>query len=350
MQPSMSLEDALKVLSAHAAAADAESTWPMASLHALRSAGVLGWCIGDEFGGSGFDQLALLDGYSQLAANCLTTCFILSQRDAACRRLRDGTNDELRRELLPALARGDIFATVGLSQLTTSRQYGRPALVAKAEGDRLVLDGVMPWVTGAAVADFIVTGAALEEGGQVVLVVPRKTAGLTVEKPLELTALQGSLTAEVRCDRVVVERRWLLAGPAERLLIGKGPGGLETSALALGVARAAADSLAREAVHREEWRESATACLDSVQRLSERMMSLARDGGTGEDAADLRAQANALVLRTTQLALAAAKGAGYLRSHPTQRWARQALFFLVWSCPRPALEGTVSYLQPPCAD
>ena len=42
--------------------------------------------------------------------------------------------------------------------------------------------------------------------------------------------------------------------------------------------------------------------------------------------------------------------AGFLATHPAQRWARQALFFLVWSCPRPALEGTLNYLQPPCGE
>jgi hypothetical protein len=28
------------------------------------------------------------------------------------------------------------------------------------------------------------------------------------------------------------------------------------------------------------------------------------------------------------------------------RWARQALFFLVWSCPRPAAEGMLTELMP----
>jgi alkylation response protein AidB-like acyl-CoA dehydrogenase len=73
-------------------------------------------------------------------------------------------------------------------------------------------------------------------------------------------------------------------------------------------------------------------------------------GADAEAAARLRAQANALVLHVTQTALAAAKGSGFVRSHPAQRWARQALFFLVWSCPRPALEGTLAYLSPPCID
>jgi hypothetical protein len=51
--------------------------------------------------------------------------------------------------------------------------------------------------------------------------------------------------------------------------------------------------------------------------------------------------------RNTQFALAAGKGSGFLRSHPAQRWARQAMFFLVWSCPAPALDATLACMALP---
>ena len=63
-----------------------------------------------------------------------------------------------------------------------------------------------------------------------------------------------------------------------------------------------------------------------------------------EQAIALRARANTLVLSATQTALTVSKGTGFLRHHPTHRWARQALFFLVWSCPRPAADATLSRL------
>src|SRR5262249_4292374 len=159
---------------------DAEPAWPEASWRALCRAGVPGWVVPRIYGGAELAPAELLDGFRRLAGACLTTCFLLSQRDGACRRLRDSDNEALRRELLPPLARGETFATVGLSQLTTSRQHVRPAMVARLEGGRVVLDGVMPWVTGAARADHFVTGAVLDDGRQVVLAVPRVTPGVTV--------------------------------------------------------------------------------------------------------------------------------------------------------------------------
>src|SRR5262249_40891321 len=154
-----------------------------------------------------------------------------SQREAAVRRIVDGDSEGLRRELLPPLAAGETFATVGLSQLTTSRQHTAPALRASLDGDVLKLDGVIPWVTGAAAADHLVVGAVLDDGRQVLAAMPRETAGVRVEPPLPLAALCGSMTAEVRCDGVRLERRWLLAGPVESVLKASrgGAGGLETS-------------------------------------------------------------------------------------------------------------------------
>jgi alkylation response protein AidB-like acyl-CoA dehydrogenase len=227
----------------------------------------------------------------------------------------------------------------------------------------MILNGVMPWVTGAAQADHFVTGAVCDDGRQVLLVLPRDSEGVQVGPPLELMALAGSITAEVHCQNVQVDRRWLLAGPAERVMTqGKGgTGGLETSCLALGLAGAALRYLQEESAARPDLRPSVERLQKEFSELRNEMYGLAegrvssagRDssGGRGSGRADspdpaivLRGQANTLVLRATQIGLTAAKGAGFLKQHPAQRWARQAMFFLVWSCPRPAAEATLSYL------
>lgn len=345
---SLTVVQALDVLEKHAAEADGASSWPTASWDALRRCGALGWIIPREYGGVELDPLDLLEGYQQLAGACLTTCFLLSQRDSACRRLRDSGHEVLCRRLLPALASGERFATVGLAQLTTSRQHVRPVLTARLEEGGVQLDGVMPWVTGAPQADHFLTGVVLEDGRQMLLVVPRDAPGMSVGPPMELMALQGSLTAEVRCNEVQVERPWILAGPAEKVLAGgRGAGGLETSGLALGLAYSAITYLVTEAKQRTEWQVRAAACMQSWSALQEQLRRLAREGADAQAASNLRAKVNALVLRVTQFALAASKGTGFLRSHPAQRWARQALFFLVWSCPAPALDATLTCLALP---
>ena len=342
-EPTVALQNTLAILRENADRVDDSPLWPAASWQALQDSGVLKWCIPVEDGGSGLASVALLEAYEQLASACLTTCFILSQRDAACRRLREYAAAGPARELLARCARGEVLATVGISQLTTSRQHGGPALIARPCGGGYQLTGVAPWVTGAAVADYLILGATLEDGRQLLGVVPRQAKGIMIGLPLDLMALRGSLTAWVTCREVVLDTEWILAGPVEKVLqTGKGgAGGLETSCLALGVARAAIDLLLEEAKNRPTLSEMCDRLGKAYKRLRGEMHSMAGTPFAPEAATDLRAKANTLVLRSTQSALTMCKGAGFVHPHPAQRLARQAMFFLVWSCPQVAATATL---------
>src|SRR5437764_667193 len=103
--PRMALPDCLAILSEYSERADAKPIWPAESWDALADAGVLGWSIAPKYDGVGLDTVAILEGYERLASACLTTCFLLSQREAAVRRIADMGSDCLRAELLPPLAR-----------------------------------------------------------------------------------------------------------------------------------------------------------------------------------------------------------------------------------------------------
>jgi butyryl-CoA dehydrogenase len=329
--------------------ADRRDDWPQASWDQVRQAGVTRWSIPADHGGLGMSSPQLLFGYEKLASACLTTAFILSQREAAVRRLCTSPVPLLQQRFLPGLARGEIFATVGLSQLTTSRQHRSPALVATPESpDHYRLDGLIPWVTGADHADIILVGAVLPDRRQVLLVLPAGQDGMTVDPPLSLLALAGSRTAQIRCDHVLLPADLVLAGPGEKLLaVGRGGvGGLETSCLALGLAGAAIVFLQQEAESRSELTETARRFAATCSQLRELMGQLARGPQEESKVVHLRVQATRLVLQATQASLTIAKGTGFVAPHPVQRWVRQALFFLVWSCPRSVAEGLLLELLP----
>ena len=253
----------------------------------------------------------------------------------------------MRRAWLPSLSRGERFVTVGLSQLTTSRQHTAPAVVATSIGNGYQIEGSIPWVTGAEHADALVTGATLHDGRQLLLLLPRDRAGVTVGPPLDLSALRGSLTAQVDCRKVEVRPEDVIAGPAEKVLgAGRGAGGLETSCLALGLAGSAADHLRVEAAARPELLPAVERFESARVEVRRKLHRLALVGAEPAAATALRVRASRLALQATQAALMISKGSGFVRPHPAQRWARQALFFLVWSCPRPAAEGLLAHLLP----
>ena len=336
----------LQRLEQEADRADAVAEWPATSWQCLKGLNALAWAVPESYGGVGCDQFDLLTGYEMIARECLTTCFLLTQRDAAIRRIVASGNDALKDEVLPGLADVDRFITVGIAQVTTSRQHTKPAMMARLQGDRVIIDGVMPWVSGAARAQHIVAGAVLDDGNQVLVLLPTATAGVAIDPPLDLMALQGSCTTSVHCREVSLSRRWLLAGPAQRVVSPESTGGLATSSLALGLARAAIEYLHDSAAARPELTETAARLEQTRDDLWRRLQHHAKGSASADAAAQLRAEANLAVLQATQAALTAAKGTGFVRPHPAQRWARQALFFLVWSCPRPAAQAVLDWLTP----
>jgi alkylation response protein AidB-like acyl-CoA dehydrogenase len=291
-------------------------------------------------------------GYFALSAACLTTTFVLTQRTGACRRIEGCANEALKQRLLPGLANGKLFATVGISHLTTSRRHlGKPVLTAEAIDGGFRLDGMSPWVTGGVAADYIVIAATLVEHGEatdkeLLMAVPTNLPGIEVAASLPLIGVSASATGPVHLKSVEISADWLIAGPLANVMssgLGASTGGYETSTLATGLAQAAIDFLAVEAAKRDDIVEPMKALRAEHASLRDDLLHVAR-GESVCSKESIRQRANSLVLRATQAALSAAKGTGYVVGHPAGRWCREALFFLVWSCPQPVAAANLCEL------
>jgi alkylation response protein AidB-like acyl-CoA dehydrogenase len=334
-------------------AADEDGIWPEGLWSILTEAGATRWALPRAVGGEECDRPTLVERYAKVASGSLTAAFILSQHDAGARRLLAASDRPAAARWVEEIAAGRAFTTVGISQLTTSRRHGAQALMASEDGrGGFRLRGAMPWVTAASRADVIVTGAVMEDGRQLMVALPTDRPGVTVRPPFALAALQASCTSEVACDDIPVEGADVLAGPEADVMsnpAAAGTGGLETSALALGQARAALAALVAEAPNRQDLAEPVEALADAWRQLWASLMDTARGAPDALPPAEVRARANALVLRITQAYLTARKGSGFLRSDPAQRWARQALFFLVWSCPGPVAQAAIRDMAGLCS-
>ncbi|QDV24322.1 acyl-CoA dehydrogenase family protein [Aureliella helgolandensis] len=340
-------------LASAAGSLDQSAQWPAEQLQWCGEAGVFRWFVPTEFGGEGWSEEDLLTGYLALSQSCLTTTFVLTQWHAACRRIISSPNIQLRRQLLPQLADGSLFATVGISHLTTSRQHvARPVLTATPTQDgAYLLNGFSPWVTSASTAGLLVVGATLEDNTQMICAIPSDRDGLTTHPGEKLVALSSSCTDRVDLKEVRIESDEIVAGPIANVMqanTGGGAGGLQTSTLALGLTVAAVQSIYQQSEQRPELSSIAKKMAKDSSQLLDALRLLTLGAPCQMSAGELRQQANSLVLRSTQAALSAAKGAGFLASHPTGRWAREALFFLVWSCPQPVAAANMCELAQLC--
>lgn len=344
---SPALAELCQRLAAEAGDVDARTQWPADQLRWCGQYGVFRWFLPKRWGGYDWALPDVVRGYLALSKACLTTTFVITQRTAAVRRIAACTNESLRKELLPGLATGELFASVGISHLTTSRRHlGKPVLAATEQSGGFVLDGYSPWVTSGKHCDWIVTGATLDDGRQILAAVDTRSPGLSFDRPADLVALSASDTGAVQFAQVEVPAQWMLDGPINDVMTraaGGNTGGLETSTLAVGLAGAAIELLEREARKRNDLEDSASALRIEYAALRDDLLAMAagNDVCTKES---LRARSNSLALRSTQAALAAAKGAGFVRGHPAGRWCREALFFLVWSCPQPVMQAALCEL------
>lgn len=328
--------------------------WPVEGLQLCADAGFYRWFAATDQGGFGWNATDIARGYLALSEADLTTTFILTQRIAALRRIAGCGNDSLKQKMLPKLLTGELTATVGISHLTTSRQHAKsPVVSATQTAAGFLLNGICPWVTGGQGADYILIGAStiddvgIADGREIIMLVGSDSPGLDIKPGFEMLALTDSQTGTVSLTHVSVNKEFVVAGPIANVLTGNGggAGGLQTSVLALGLATAAISFIDRESEKRIELHSSGNALRDELNRVKHQLFS-ATDGDATITAEQVRTQANSLILRATQSAMVAAKGAGFVSGHPVGRWCQEALFFLVWSCPQSVAQANLDEFAP----
>ncbi|MCH7812722.1 MAG: acyl-CoA/acyl-ACP dehydrogenase [Planctomycetes bacterium] len=343
---SSSLQELTEQLAVHADQDDRSRDWPVEVIQTLGEFDCWRWGILRVYGGDELGSAEMIERFEAVARGSMTAVLIYTQHDAAADLIVRGDNGRLRDRLGPRLAAGEILLTVGISQLTTSRQDGEPAMKVCWDGSTATFDGLMPWVTSAAEADFIVTAGVLPDGQQLLAAMPTDTPGLEVESPLELAALQASCTSVVRCHNAPLDAAWVIRGPVAKALALRAPvRPLVVSAAGIGLAGAMVSELKRNAPRRgRELRALLDPLVDRYQTVRRQLYDAAdllSDPTAEAPAGRIRAAVNDLVLRLAVGTVTFAKGTGYLAGKPAQRLAREALFFLVWSIPEDVQTDTL---------
>lgn len=347
---SASFDALLGVLRSHSGDDDAPDAWPRMQLDQMAQAGIMQWDLPVAWGGLDLAAVDQLEALRLLSSACLVSTFILTQRSAAVRRIATSDNETAKQTLLPRLLENEIFATVGISHLTTSGQHLRTPRVQVRETDNgYELSGTVPWATGATQADYIVTGGTLADGRQILAAIPTDQAGVEVQPPVRLMALNASQTGAVTLDHVEVRPEDLLHGPVDGVMqqgTGGGAGSLGTSALAIGTTCGIIRQFKDEAARRPDLAPFVGPLEEECSQLTEELRLAATQTHPAGSAAveQIRRRANSLVMRSAQSWLAATKGAGYVAGHPAERAVRESMFFLVWSCPQPVLTANLREL------
>lgn len=315
-----------------------------ALLAGLRVSGLTGLSVPREYGGAGGDAVAANRAVADVARHHPSLAIVLFQHLAVCARIADWGTARQRATMLPELAAGTTLAASAWSEPDAGADKKNLSTTAEPQPDgSWLLSGVKAFATGAGLADLYLvlartgeqSGASTSYGaaGQTFFLVRAGTPGLGTESGLDLDGMRASATGLVRLTRSRVTADDVLGdvGDAARIIASVRESGVTLGAVSVGIAEAgyelAAEHLARRGglahqVNRHrlvDLRVRVEAARAIVERAGRR---------TGDDPglvtlySKLFASAEAeAVCRQAQSLLGSA---GFLRSHPINRLARDA--------------------------
>ncbi|UYH54149.1 acyl-CoA dehydrogenase family protein [Qipengyuania sp. SS22] len=158
----------------------------------LGDAGLLGMTWPTEYGGHERSQLERYVVIEELlAAGAPVGAHWIADRQSGPLLLRLG-NEDLKRRWVPAIARGEAFACIGLSEPNSGSDLASVRTAARRDGDGWVLNGQKVWTTGAHVSHFMIALVRTEAGserqqGLSQFVIPMDAPGVTVKPIIDLT-------------------------------------------------------------------------------------------------------------------------------------------------------------------
>ncbi|WP_018686047.1 acyl-CoA dehydrogenase family protein [Actinokineospora enzanensis] len=211
--PVAAAEKVVPVLRACAGPTDEKAEFPLESLAALRSGGLMGLLVPRAYGGLGLGPARLADVVRVLAGACTSTAMAFAMHCQQVDALVRFGSAALRDRVLPRVAAGEVY----LASITSERSTGGDLFTAHAplrrNGEELVVERDAPVVTGGAHADgYLVTMRSADDAPETsVSLVYIARAQATVAAtggwdPLGMRATASAplrLTARVPADQVV---------------------------------------------------------------------------------------------------------------------------------------------------
>jgi alkylation response protein AidB-like acyl-CoA dehydrogenase len=330
----------------NAAAADERSEFPRESYEALRASDFHAPHIPIEYGGAGADALATAIVIEEVARACASSSLIPAVNKLGTMPLLLSGSDALKRQYLPAVARGDAMFSYCLSEPAAGSDAGAMTTRAARDGDHWILNGAKRWITNAGESEYYTVFASTDPSSRTrgisAFVVEKGDEGVSFGAPEKKLGIKGSPTREVYLDNVRI--------PADRMIGAEGTG-FETAmrtldhtrvtiaAQAVGIAQGALDYALGYAQERKQFGKSISD-FQGLQFLladmgmkveAARQMTYAAAGKSERGDADLtffgaaaKCFASDVAMEVTTNAVQVLGGYGYTRDYPVERMMRDA--------------------------
>ena len=245
---------------------DVEHTdeYPEAWIEQMKQIGIYGLAIPEEYGGSPVSMPCYVEVTQELSRGWMSLAGAMGGHTVVAKLLvLFGTEDQKRR-YLPAMATGEVRATMALTEPGGGSDLQNMSTTAlPSEGGGLAINGSKTWISNARRSGLIALlcktdpAATPRHKGISVVLVEQGTTGLSVSRDLPKLGYKGVESCELVFEDCRVPASAILGGEPGKgfaqMMKGLETGRIQVASRALGVATAALEDALRYAQQRESF-------------------------------------------------------------------------------------------------
>lgn len=329
------------------------NTYPEAWIEQMKQIGIFGLAVPESYGGAPVSTRCYVLVTQELARGWMSLAGAMGGHTVVAKLLTLFGTEEQRQRYLPAMATGEIRATMALTEPGGGSDLQAMGTVARRDGDDLVITGSKTWISNARRSGLIALlcktdpDASPKHTGISVVLMENPTPGLTVSRDLPKLGYKGVESCELAFDDCRVPASAILGGTPgkgfSQMMKGLETGRIQVASRALGVASAALEDALAYAQDRESfgmpiWKHQAVGhyLADMATKLTAaRQLTLhAADRYDSGERADMEAGMAKLFASEVamEIALNAVRihgGYGYSTEYDVERYFRDAPLMIV---------------------
>jgi len=237
-------------------------TYPEAWIEQMKRIGIFGLAVPEEYGGTPVSTRCYVLVTQELARGWMSLAGAMGGHTVVAKLLAlFGTEDQKRRHL-PAMATGEVRATMALTEPGGGSDLQAMTTIARRDGDDLVINGAKTWITNARRSGLIALlcktdpkASPKHRGMSIVLALHGD--GLTVSRDLPKLGYKGVESCELAFADYRLPATAILGGEPGKgfgqMMKGLETGRIQVASRALGVATAALEDALAYAQERESF-------------------------------------------------------------------------------------------------
>ncbi|PXX05191.1 butyryl-CoA dehydrogenase [Mycolicibacterium moriokaense] len=236
--------------------------YPEAWIEQMKRIGIYGLAIPESYGGSPVSTRCYVLVTQELSRGWMSLAGAMGGHTVVAKLLDLFGTEEQKRTYLPAMATGELRATMALTEPGGGSDLQNMKTTAVAEGDELVINGSKTWISNARRSGLIALLCKTDPAAKpahkgISVVLAEHGPGLTVSRDLPKLGYKGVETCELTFDDCRVPGSAILGGEPGKgfaqMMKGLETGRIQVASRALGVATAALEDALRYAQERESF-------------------------------------------------------------------------------------------------